>query len=132
MKIKLFSDKIGRIICGEYLESDDNITKIKNPVICSLIAMENNASAKISMLPYAFIELFDITKHDDYIVSFNNADISFIESVNGGDTNNLSVNLLSNYKMMFDNIRNYKTTQQVINKPTQQTANNNANIVEVK
>lgn len=108
MKLRLFTDKIGRIIVGEELETQQDSIKIKNPVICNLVDKGPNTPPQLSILPYVFIELFDLNKHDDYIVSFHLADITFIDSVNGGDTNNLHANLISNYTKLFDNVRAFK------------------------
>ena len=135
MKLKLFNDRIGRIVCGEEVAAEKaGVLAIKNPVICNLVQRDPNQPAQISMLPYTFIELFDIMRHDDYVVYFNEADITIIESVGGGNLNNLSTNFVSNYKRMFENIRNYKTqSQQPVAQPAPAAAPEaNANIVEVK
>ena len=134
MKLKLFTDKIGRIICGEEVTTDKaGKLAIKNPVICNLVQRDPAQPAQISMLPYTFIELFDIMRHNDYIVYFNEVDITIIESVGGGDLNNLSNNFVSNYVRMFDNIRAYKTQaqQQQVQQATA-PAEAQPNVVEVK
>ena len=131
MKLKLFSDRIGRIICGEELSQDEKYLVIKNPVICNLIQPDANAAPQLSILPYVFLELFDISRHDDYTVSFNNADVTMIESVNGGDLNNLHNNLISNYVQLFDRVRNAKYQQQQTQQATA-PAEAQPNVVEVK
>lgn len=125
MKLKLFNDRIGRIICGEELSQNETQLVIKNPVICNLMQQDTSTPPQLSILPYVFLELFDISKHDDYIVTFNNADVTIIESVNGGDLNNLHNNLISNYVQLFDRVRNakYQQTTPSEDKP---------NVVEVK
>ena len=61
MKMKLFTDKIGRIICGEVADKQqEGKLIIKNPVICNLVQRDQNQPAQISILPYVFLELFDI------------------------------------------------------------------------
>ena len=77
------------------------------------------------------MELFDISKPDDYTVSFNNADVTMIESVNGGELNNLHNNLVSNYVQLFDRVRNAKYQQQQTQQATA-PAEAQPNVVEVK
>ena len=133
MKLKLFNDKIGRIICGEEVLTDiPGKLAIKNPVICNLVQRDSNQPAQISMLPYTFIELFDIMRHDDYVVYFNETDITIIESFGGGDLNNLSNNFVSNYIRMFDNIRAYKTQAQQQTQQATASTEAQSNVVEVK
>lgn len=124
MKLKLFTDRIGRIILGEELEVQNTNTgtiTIKNPVICNLVDGGQGKPAQLSILPYVFIELFDIAKHDDYVVHFNNADITMVESVGAGEDGNLHANLISNYKGLFERIRTFK---QQVNKPTPEQKSN--------
>ena len=126
MKLVLFTDKIGRIIAGEESDSQDTgHLVVKNPVICNLVTSDSTKPAQLSILPYCFIELFDLTKHNDYEVAFNNADVTMITSIGGGDTNNLHANIISNYTSLFDRIRNFKN-QQVAPQPS------DSNVVEVK
>lgn len=129
MKLKLFSDKIGRIICGELITQTPSHVVVKNPVICNLIQQDQNTPPQISILPYVFLELFDMQVHNDYEVAFNVADITDITSVNGGDLNNIHPNFVSNYTALFERIRNIK------NQPQQQAtapAEAQPNVVEVK
>lgn len=130
MKLKLFTDKVGRIILGEELEDQNTkngIIAIKNPVICNLVDGGQGKPAQLSILPYVFIELFDITKHDDYVAYFNVVDITVVESVGAGEDGNLHANLISNYKGLFERIRMFK--QEAANKqqPTKGT-----NTIEVE
>ena len=128
MKLKLFTDKIGRIILGECLEeSEPGILAVKNPVICNLNDVGAGKPAQLSILPYVSIELFDITKHNDYVVKFNVADITMVESVGAGEDNNLHANLISNYTALFDRIRNFKHEA-----AKQQTSPTSDNVIEVK